>query len=171
MEIFSSAIEIEGHDKNGKDTIAKYIEQLGNYAYNINVRGILTQLVYNDKFNRNNVYKIVHKPIIILLQTDPKDVEIRCRMTKEPKINVVKDTEVYDKYAKYLEEEDLAIVWRYNTSVFTPYQLGSILVERLKDINIDDLVLKEPKLVSSLNLYSKEDLEKEDVYYGPLETK
>ena len=171
MNILSTAIEIEGHDKNGKDTIAKYIEQLGNYAYSINVRGILTQLVYNDKFSRNNTYILTYKPLIILLSTNPKDVEIRCRMTKEPKINVLKDTEVYESYARYLEEKDLAIVWRFNTSLNTPFQLGNEIVQRLKGLNPNDFILSEPIAISSLNLYSSKDLENEEVYYGPLETK
>lgn len=170
MVIPNIAIEIEGHDKNGKDTIAKYIEQLGNYAYTLNVRGILTQLVYNDKFSRNNTYKLAYKPLIILLSTEPEDVEIRCRMTKEPKINVVKDTIVYETYAKELERLKQAIIWRYNTSEHTPYQIGKDIVSRLKDIKAEDFILEEPQIAPSLSIYNKEDLKNEDVYYGPLES-
>ena len=70
MIVLNTALEIEGFDKTGKDTVARYIEQLGGYKYTINVRGLLTQLVYNDKFNRNNEYLLTYKPLIILLSTD-----------------------------------------------------------------------------------------------------
>ena len=45
-------LEIDGQDKVGKDTVLRYIELLSNYKYVIKSRGILSQLVYNDKFNR-----------------------------------------------------------------------------------------------------------------------
>ena len=173
MVIPNIAIEIEGHDKTGKDTIAKYIEQLGGYKYTLNVRGVLTQLVYNDKFNRNNEYMMTYKPLIVLLSTQPEDVEIRCRMTKEPKINVVKDTLVYEKYAKYLEETGYAVVWRYNTSEMTPYQIGKDIVKRLETIDPYMFILPDDHefcIFPSMNLYKEEDLVDEDVYYGPLET-
>lgn len=173
MVIPNIAIEIEGHDKNGKDTIHKYIEQLGGYKYTLNVRGVLTQLVYNDKFSRDNEYMMTYKPLIILLSTHPEDVEIRCRMTKEPKINVEKDTEVYEKYAKYLEETGYAVVWRYNTSEMTPYQVGKDIVKRLETIDPYLFILPdEPKycIFPSMGYYKKEDLANEDVFYSPLES-
>lgn len=172
MVIPNIAIEIEGHDKNGKDTIAKYIEQLGNYAYTLNVRGLLTQLVYNDKFSRDNEYLMTYKPLIILLKSEPEDVEIRCRMTKEPKINTVKDTEVYEYYANELEKLGAAIVWRYNTSEMTPYQIGKDIIKRLKDIRPENFILVKDEfiVIPSLNKYKEEDLKNEDVFYGPLES-
>lgn len=173
MNIVNVALEVEGHDKNGKDTIAKYIEQLGGYKYTINVRGILTQLVYNDKFSRGNKYTFTYKPLIILLYADEEDVEVRCRMNKEPKINSKKDTEVYDKYANYLEERGYATIWRYNTSEMTPYNIGRSIVHKLNNLSSDDFILPdEPSacVVSSLELYCEDDLKDEDVYYGPLES-
>ena len=172
MTIPNIAIEIEGHDKNGKDTIAKYIEQLGNYAYCLNVRGILTQLVYNDKFNRDNEYLMTYKPLIILLSADEVDVEIRCRMTKEPKINSKKDTEVYEYYATQMEKLGAAVVWRFNTSNQTPYQIGKEIVSRLKEVKPEDfMIIKDEFIViPSYNRYKEEDLENEEVYYGKLES-
>lgn len=173
MVIPNIAIEIEGNDRAGKDTIAKYIEQLGGYKYTLNVRGLLTQLVYNDKFSRDNEYLLTYKPLIILLSTDPQDVEIRCRMTKEPKINVEKDTEVYEYYANKLEELEAAIVWRYNTSDMTPYQVGKSIISRLEEINPKDFMVAKDEfiVIPSYNRYKAEDLKNEDVFYGPLESK
>ena len=173
MAVNNIAIEIDGPDKTAKDTIAKYIEQLTNYKYTLNVRGVLTQLVYNDKFNRNNTYKIAYKPLIILLSASEEDIEIRCRMTKEPKYNSNKDREVYEKYAELLEEYGYAVVWRFDTSKDTPYKIGQSIARMLEDINIDDFVLTDiPSNCSirPLYLYSREDLKDEDVYYGPLES-
>lgn len=173
MVIPNVAIEIEGHDKNGKDTIHKYIEQLGGYKYTLNVRGILTQLVYNDKFSRDNEYLMTYKPLIILLSTHPEDVEIRCRMTSEPKINVEKDSEVYEYYAKTLEELGAAVVWRYNTSEMTPYQVGKDIISKLEKINPKDFMLVKDEflVIPSYNKYKADDLKNEDVFYGPLESK
>ena len=56
MTINNIAIEIEGIDKAGKDTILNNIAIIGNYKYTLNSRGILSQLVYNEKFNRNYDY-------------------------------------------------------------------------------------------------------------------
>lgn len=170
MNILSTAIEIEGPDKTGKDTIAKYIEQLGNYAYNINVRGILTQLVYNDKFKRGYLYNIMYKPIIILLIVNEVDSEIRCRMNGEPKINLNKDIEVYVHYAKRLEDEGLAIVYRYDTSLLTPYRIATDIIEKVSKLDKDDLYLEKPNYIASDNLYTEDDLDCEDVYYSALET-
>lgn len=177
MNVNGIIIEIEGHDKNGKDTIHKYIEQLSNYKYSINVRGILTQLVYNDKFNRDNTYRILYKPLIILLETDDQDVEIRCRMTKEPKINCSKDREVYREYAKELEDKGLAIIWRFNTSNTTPYILGKEIVSKLNTLDkldnkeIEDMfLLDKVEYIETHNYYISEDLKDEDVYYGALST-
>lgn len=172
MVIPNIAIEIEGHDKNGKDTIHKYIEQLGGYKYTLNVRGLLTQLVYNDKFSRNNEYLMTYKPLIILLSADETDVEIRCRMTKEPKINSKKDTEVYEFYANKLETLNAAVIWRYNTSEQTPYKIGQDIVKRLEEINPKEFKLEKDEyiVIPSYNQYNKEDLENEEVYYSALES-
>ena len=74
MIINNVAVEIEGMDKTGKDTLAFYLKKLGNYAYTLNVRGILTQIVYNDKFSRNNTYMLPYKPFIVFLDVDNVDI-------------------------------------------------------------------------------------------------
>ena len=91
----------------------------------------------------------------------------------QPKINVEKDTEVYEKYAKYLEETGYAVVWRYNTSEMTPYQVGKDIVKRLETIDPYLFILPdEPKycIFPSMGYYKKEDLANEDVFYSPLES-
>ena len=45
-------IEVEGIDKTGKDLLTHYIVLMSKYKYSVNTRGVLTQMVYNEKFNR-----------------------------------------------------------------------------------------------------------------------
>ena len=91
MIINNIAIEIEGVDKAGKDTIGPYITTITNYAYAVNCRGALTQVVYNDKFNRNHDYVMLYKPLVVFLDVDNNDHQIRCAINHEPKINIDKD--------------------------------------------------------------------------------
>lgn len=161
-------IEIDGPDKTGKDILHKYIEQLGNYAYTINSRGILTQLVYNDKFKRNQDYKLYYKPLIILLLVDELDHKIRCSLNKEPTINIQKDLNIYNAYSDYLEELDAAIILKFNTSEITPYNIGKKVIQYLNNIDEEDFFIAAPKIIKTLNLYTKEDLENEDVFYASL---
>ena len=87
MIVDNIVIEVEGIDKTGKDTLVKYIANLSDYKYTIHARGILSQLVYNDKYNRDYTYRLSHKPLIILLDVDDDDHAIRCKLTNEPSIN------------------------------------------------------------------------------------
>lgn len=164
MKINNISIEIEGMDKTGKDTLAKYISLMTNYAFTINVRGILTQLVYNDKFERNNTYVLPYKPFVIFLDVDNTDHAVRCNIAKEPKININKDREVYYKYIKKFNEIGIN-VFIYNTSEMTPYMIAKDVISKLNEINIDDYILKVPLLFDSMHSYKKEDLKDEDIFY------
>ena len=164
MMINNIAIEIEGVAKAGKNLLEKYIEQLSNYAYTINVRGILTQLVYNDKFGRNNTYALPYKPFIIFLDVDNVDHAIRCAATNEPKINVNKDRTVYYKYIEKLKENNITVL-TYNTSEMTPYMIAKDVIEKLSKISINDYVMDKPLFFDSLNSYTSDDLKDEDIFY------
>ena len=164
MMINNIAIEIEGVDKAGKNLLEKYIEQLSNYAYTINVRRILTQRVYNDKFGRNNTYALPYKPFIIFLDVDNVDHAIRCAATNEPKINVNKDRTVYYKYIEKLKENNITVL-TYNTSEMTPYMIAKDVIEQLSKISINDYVMDKPLFFDSLNSYTSDDLKDEDIFY------
>lgn len=157
-------IEVEGIDKSGKDTLAPYITTITNYAYAVNIRGVLTQLVYNDKFNRNKTYNILYKPLIVFLDVDNNDHEIRCIVSKEPKININKDREAYYHYIKELEKYGFTIL-KFNTSKMTPMQIAAEVKHYLDNLDINDFILKSPISISSLNFYSLEDLKNEDIFY------
>ena len=164
MIINNVAVEIEGMDKTGKDTLAFYLKKLGNYAYTLNVRGILTQIVYNDKFNRNNTYMLPYKPFIVFLDVDNVDHAIRCDSTGEATINLNKDREVYHKYIELLKGYGIQ-VYEYNTSEMTPYQIAQDVIKKLNETKIEDFILDKPIKIESMNSYTSEDLKNEDVFY------
>lgn len=164
MIVNNVALEIEGMDRAGKDTLAEYIKYLGNYAYTINVRGILTQIVYNDKFDRNNVYALPYKPFIVFLDVNNTDHAIRCKTTDEAKINVDKDREAFYEYINELRKYGITVL-TYNTSETTMINIAKDVIKHLEKVDIKDFILPEPIMLSSLNVYTKEDLKGEDVFY------
>ena len=151
-------------DKTGKDTLSYYLTKLGNYAYTINIRGILTQIVYNDKFSRNNIYVLPYKPFIVFLDVDNVDHAIRCDITNENKININKDREVFYKYIELLKSYGIQ-VYIYNTSDITPYRIAQDVIYRLSKTNIEDFILTEPIIIEPKHLYTLDDLKDEDVFY------
>ena len=131
-------IEIDGVDRTGKDTLHKYIEQLSNYKYIINTRGILTQLAYTEKFNRGYEYDLeCYKKnyVIVLLSAEPEDLAIRCKMTNEPDYTIESDLKLFQEKSEMLENEYGATVLRYNTTDTTPYNIAKDVVARLEQYN------------------------------------
>lgn len=164
MIVNNVAVEIEGMDKTGKDTLSYYLKKLGNYAYTLNVRGILTQVVYNDKFGRKNTYMLPYKPFIVFLDVDNVDHAIRCDATDEATINLNKDREVYYKYIELLRSHGIQ-VYTYNTSEMTPYMIAKDVIDKLGRTHIEDFILTEPIKIESMNSYTTDDLKDEDVFY------
>ena len=73
-------IEIDGTDKTGKDTLLQYLCYLSDYKYSINSRGILSQLVYTKKYNRDYNFDLSNfnkNKIIIWLYANEEDLKIR----------------------------------------------------------------------------------------------
>ena len=157
-------IAIDGIEKTRKELLASYLTMLENYAYTINVRGILTQLVYNDKFNRQNTYRLPYKPLIVFLDVNNTDHKVRCKVNNEPTINIVKDRLVYNAYIDQLESDGITVL-KYQTSELTPYSIAKDVLDYLKSISANDFVLPEVLTYKSLNLYTKEALLTEDIYY------
>ena len=136
-------ITLEGIDRCGKGSLHRYLERLGNFAYIIDDRGILTQLVYNDKFSRAINYNIDNykNDLIIYLYAEHEDLEIRFKMTNEPSLNTNKsliegindDLELYDKHLKCLLEKGFKVL-AYNTSLMTPYQIAKSVLKELNEL-------------------------------------
>lgn len=118
-------LEIDGPDKTGKDLLCRYLCEMSNYRFSINVRGLLSQLVYAKKFNRDFEYDtrdFSKKKIIILLETDPEDLAVRCKMTNEQMYDFKRDAELFNEAANGLQ--DYHCVLRYDTSHLTPYRIA-----------------------------------------------
>ena len=122
-------IEIEGIDKTGKNLLVSYINHLSEYKYVIHDRGILSCMVYAEKYNRNYNYDLQYKPIIIYLTADKADWQIRCKVTRETESDYDVDKALFNKYKKILEDKGIIII-EYNTSIMTPYQIAKDFIER-----------------------------------------
>lgn len=164
MVINNIAIEIEGIDKSGKDTISPYITTITNYAYAVNCRGALTQVVYNDKFSRNHDYVMLYKPLIVFLDVDNNDHQIRCTINHEPKINIDKDRAAYYRYIEEFEKLGITVL-KFNTSKMTPMQIATAVNEYLKTTKAEDYLMSEPVTIKPLHFYTSDDLKNEDVFY------
>ena len=164
MTINNIAIEIEGVDKAGKDTIGPYITTITNYAYAVNCRGALTQVVYNDKFHRNHDYVMLYKPLVVFLDVSNDDHQIRCAISHEPKININKDREAYYRYIEEFEKLGITVL-KFNTSEKTPMQIAKEVNEYLKTTKAEDYLMTEPVVIKPLGFYNEDDLKNEDVFY------
>lgn len=129
-------IVIEGIDKTGKDSLLPYLESLGNYYYIINVRGLLSQLAYNDLYHREYEYEIpdLSHILFVLLDSDDKDLDIRFKITNEPEINRRANREAFNKAASFLENRYNANILRINTTEVTPYQASSMILDNIKQM-------------------------------------
>lgn len=127
-------VVLDGIDKTGKDTIAGYIWRLDK-RINIICRGWPSLVAYAKKFNRNADYALPYKDALyVRLNANEEDWNIRCSMTKEPKIDYSSDNKLFDEAFKILEDNDYH-VYAFNTSVFTPYEIASNIIQELKRMN------------------------------------
>ncbi|HOY90892.1 MAG TPA: hypothetical protein PK891_04175, partial [Bacteroidales bacterium] len=91
MQVPGYIIEIEGIDKTGKDLIKAYITQLSNYKYIVQSRGLLSNMVYAEKYSRDYDYTLMYRPIVVYLDVDEEDRHVRCLISNEPPINAESD--------------------------------------------------------------------------------
>lgn len=128
-------ITIDGVDRTGKNTLHGYLALLTNHKYVITDRGILTQIAYNEKFNRGINYNInnYRNNIIVYLYAEPEDLKIRCKLTNEPPFDIKSDLELFTRRLEELEGNGF-IVYRYNTSINTPFAIALDLKEKLEEL-------------------------------------
>lgn len=127
-------IDIDGVDRVGKDTLIKYIDLLSNHKYILNGRGLLSQLSYNDIYNRgvdySNVIKDYKNTLVIYLYADIKDLQIRSKITNEPPRDYERDLKYFKDNVKILKYNGIDIL-EYNTSISTPYTIATDVLYRL----------------------------------------
>lgn len=133
MKVHNYVIDIEGIDKTGKDLIKHYITQLANYKYVVHSRGILSNMVYAEKYNRDYDYDILYRPIVVYLHVNEEDRRIRCISTNEPYIDANVDRALFEKYINIIENEGI-IVLRFNTSEKTPYIIAKEVINYIENM-------------------------------------
>ena len=133
MELKYWEIEIDGTDRVGKDTLLQYLCKLGGYRFSINPRGLLSQLVYTEKFGRDYTFDLSgysKNKVIIWLYADKEDLDIRCKLTNEPSYTIIEDTNLFDKVYHRLEQEGYNVM-KYNTSEMTPYGIAKDVLDKI----------------------------------------
>jgi len=146
MIVNNIAIEIEGVDKAGKDQLLQYICVIGEYRYTLNARGILSNLVYNEKYGRNYQYTLTYKPLIIYLDVENQDHKIRCKLTHEPAIDIDADRAKFEEKIAILESKGITVL-KYNTTDLTPYRIAQDVIKYLDTINPNDFLCSEPIVI------------------------
>ena len=130
-----SRIEIEGVDKTGKDLIAGYIDRLSNRRYVVNARGLLSMMVYSDIYNRGynyeNELKDNKNTLVVYLTAEKEDLEIRHKLSNEPKIDIERDLKVFEDYAEVFEKAGITVL-KCNTSHMTPYNVAKFVLSYIK---------------------------------------
>lgn len=134
MHVKGHLIEIEGIDKTGKNLLQEYIVKLSNYKYIVHPRGILSALVYSNKYQRNYDYEFDYKPIIVYLDVDEPDRQIRCEINNEPAISALMDRILFEQSLEQLQQEGYTIL-KYNTSVMTPYAIAKDVISKIENKN------------------------------------
>lgn len=134
MQVPGYIIEIEGIDKTGKDLIKAYITQLSNYKYIVQSRGLLSNMVYAEKYSRDYDYTLMYRPIVVYLDVDEEDRHVRCLISNEPPINAESDKRLFNKYKKKLIEKGIAVL-EFNTTEQTPYFIAKQVLDYIEKGN------------------------------------
>lgn len=125
---------LDGIDKSGKDTIAKYVWQLDK-RLNVFVRGWPSLVVYAKKFNRQCKYELPYKnALYVHCIVDKEDWQIRCNITNESKIDYNNDTNLFfDSFSELINNNYNTIT--FNTSELTPYSIAKQIVYNIYKLN------------------------------------
>lgn len=138
-------VYLDGIDKSGKDTIAKYVWMLDK-RLNVFVRGWPSLVAYAKKFCRDVNYALPYKDALYVhCIVSKEDWQIRCKMTNEQKIDFVDDSKLFDEAFNELERKNYNVM-KADTSAFTPYQNALLIVNKMQALNAHS---KEEKNVSS----------------------
>ena len=127
---------IDGIDKSGKDTIAKYIWRLDK-RLNIAIRAWPSLVVYAKKFNRNCDYALPWKQALYVhCEVEEEDWKLRCKINNEDisNINYHKDSNAFNEAFKELTRNGYNVM-HINTSITTPYNAAKMIVKKIHDLN------------------------------------
>lgn len=125
---------IDGIDKSGKDTIAKYVWYLDK-RLNVFVRGRPSLVVYAKKFNRQCEYELPYKDVLYVhCYVDENDWSIRCNITNESKINYDNDTQMFFDAFDILDNNNYYTM-TFNTTQLTPYIIAKQIIDKINKLN------------------------------------
>lgn len=127
-------IILEGIDKTGKDTLIKYLASLGEYKYAIYQRGVISNNVYNNIYNRPMYeYNINKHALYVLLEADYDDLKVRFKINNEPKIDIPLHLQKFSEIFYEMTEGCPRVT--YNTSKMTPLDIAKDIIETIESLN------------------------------------
>ena len=143
MKIKVFNIELEGIDKCGKDSVKRYFFYLAPGKYLPRARGLLSQLVYTELYDRDiefDATDYVKNTLFVLLLVDKQDWEIRCKLTNEPDtgFSFEQMQNAFSNSVNRLHRDfDVPTerVMIFNTSHTTPFEISKKVCERLEYLN------------------------------------
>ena len=121
-------IFVDGIDKCGKDTIVAYVDQISGHKYAVKSRGVLSQIAYAHLYNRDFEYDLRSEKyaLHVLVDVEYDDWLIRCKLTKEPKIDYDANVKAFD-YAVDLAKDKIKII-HVNSTENTPYEIAKYII-------------------------------------------
>lgn len=125
---------IDGIDKSGKDTIARYVWLLDK-RLNVFVRGWPSLVVYAEKFRRKCDYELPYQDALYVhCIVNKKDWQIRCSINDEKKINFEEDSKKFDDAFDRLKDAGYDVL-TVDTSTYTAYAIANMIVEKVEQMN------------------------------------
>lgn len=136
MQMKYYSIEFEGIDKSGKELVGKYVDILGNHKYVLMDRGLISNITYARMYSRDYEYDVeqFRNWVFVHLVCDEADWEVRCKLTKEPKIDFYKHTNEFATTFKSFRDMGFNVL-TFNTSHNTPYDIAKMIIEHLESLN------------------------------------
>lgn len=129
---------IDGIDKSGKDSLARYIDKYCGYTLCVHSRGMLSTIAYNILYGREVDYQNFRgnpcQPLYVLLKVDKKDWEMRCQLTSEPAISYEKNVEVFDRAEEIVKQLGYKVI-EFNTTQYTLDTIAKAVVGYIETEN------------------------------------
>jgi len=134
-------VEIEGLDRTGKDTLVGYVDYMSGRTIPVCSRGLMSTIAYADIFNRfistkftNDLLEANKDTLVVYLTCDKKDWEVRMKIAGHEPIDFEKHTLAFE-YAKRCILGSDVLLYEFNTSTQTPYQIAEMICEIIKEEN------------------------------------
>ena len=134
-------IVLEGIDKTGKDSLARYIDEVSGHRYVLPRRGVVSNIAYAKLYGRADFPEYPldqhsHEVYVLLRCTSKVDWEMRCRLTGEAPISYEKNVAAFEEvWANFKASRDSAINLEYDTSHMTLIDIATDIVKKVDALN------------------------------------